>query len=118
MRLSSIDALLIVDVQNDFLPGGALGISEGDQVIPVINEWIEAASACGAPIFAARDWHPANHVSFHHRGGPWPPHCIQGTAGAEFHRDLRLPFTARIVSKAETVDEESYSAFSTKLGHE
>ena len=107
----STDALLVVDVQNDFCPGGALAVNQGDQVIPVLNEWIASAVAEGVPVFASRDWHPENHISFRARGGPWPPHCIQGTVGAEFHRDLRLPASARIFSKADMADQDSYSAF-------
>jgi nicotinamidase/pyrazinamidase len=105
------DALLIVDVQNDFCPGGALAVCDGDQVVPVLNRWIEEAQRQNIPIFASRDWHPPGHISFAERGGPWPPHCVQETAGAAFHPDLELPATAQIISKGYDRDEDSYSAF-------
>jgi nicotinamidase/pyrazinamidase len=111
MGLKAGDALLIVDVQNDFCPGGALAVPEGDSVIPVLNQWIAYADARRLPVFASRDWHPRNHISFKERGGPWPPHCIQGTSGAAFHPDLKLPPNVEVVSKAEEPDKDSYSAF-------
>jgi nicotinamidase/pyrazinamidase len=109
--LKTGDALLIVDVQNDFCPGGTLAVNEGNEVVPVLNKWIEDAGAAGVPVYASRDWHPANHISFKQRGGPWPPHCIQNTFGAAFHPDLKLPPDVEVVSKAETPDVDSYSAF-------
>jgi nicotinamidase/pyrazinamidase len=105
------DALLIVDVQNDFCPGGALEVTEGDLVVPVLNLWLEEAQRKAIPIFASRDWHPAGHVSFKERGGPWSPHCVQGTPGAEFHANLRLPANTHIISKGHDPDVDSYSAF-------
>jgi nicotinamidase/pyrazinamidase len=105
------DALLVVDVQNDFCPGGALAVSKGDEIVPILNRWMADASAAGVPVFASRDWHPANHISFKARGGPWPPHCVQNTRGAQFHPDLKFPPDVRIISKADTVDVDSYSAF-------
>lgn len=109
-ELTPADALIVVDVQNDFCPGGALAIDEGDQVVPPLNAWIEAARAGGAQIVASRDWHPADHVSFKARGGPWPAHCIGGTPGAEFHPALRLPADAHIVSKGTDRQRDNYSA--------
>ena len=109
--LQTGDALLVVDVQNDFLPGGALAVPEGDAVIPVLNRWIRAARAAGIPVAFSRDWHPPDHVSFEPHGGQWPVHCVRETDGAAFHPGLCLPEGARIVSKAERADRDAYSAF-------
>ena len=111
MKLRPRDALLIVDVQNDFCPGGALAVVEGDQVVPGLNEWIKEARTLNVPVFASRDWHPADHISFQQRGGPWPPHCVQHTPGAAFHPGLNLPSNVELVTKADTRDKDSYSAF-------
>ena len=116
-KLTPSDALLLVDVQNDFCPGGALAVTDGDAVVPVLNEWIAAAVQGGALVIASRDWHPADHLSFAEQGGPWPPHCVQETPGAAFHADLELPDDAAVVSKADRPDHEAYSAFdSGELG--
>jgi len=104
-------ALVIVDVQNDFLPGGALPVPEGDKVIQPLNRYIEVFVERKLPVVATRDWHPENHCSFKSRGGPWPPHCIRNTWGAEFPRELKLPPSVIIVSKAVKEDEEAYSGF-------
>jgi nicotinamidase/pyrazinamidase len=111
MGLGPGDALLIVDVQNDFCPGGALAVPQVDSIIPVLNHWIAEANARGVPVLASRDWHPRNHISFKERGGPWPVHCVKGTSGAAFHPDLKLPPDIDIISKAEDPDKDSYSAF-------
>lgn len=110
-KLNSSDALLVTDAQNDFLPGGALPVPQGDQVIPVLNEYITKFQKEGAHVLASRDWHPQNHMSFKAQGGPWPPHCIQDTVGAKFHRDLKLPLNVTVISKAVHADREAYSAF-------
>ena len=111
------DALIIVDVQVDFCPGGALPVPEGDKIIPALNEYIKKFSEAGALIVATRDWHPPNHVSFKNQGGLWPPHCIQGTEGAKFHPSLQLPKNVKIVSKAIDPFKEAYSGFEgTDLG--
>lgn len=109
--LQTGDALLIVDVQNDFCPGGALAVKDGDAVVPELNHWIAAARRAGIPIIASRDWHPVDHVSFAHQGGPWPVHCVQDTEGARFHPDLELPDTTIRVSKGTAFDRDAYSAF-------
>jgi len=111
IELSESDALLIVDVQNDFLPGGALAVPEGDKVIPVLNNYIGAFKPKRLPVYATRDWHPPNHCSFREQGGPWPAHCVAGSQGAAFASALRLPPDAIVISKATTVDKEAYSGF-------
>ena len=105
------DALLVVDVQKDFCPGGALPVPGGDEVIPALNDYIKIFKKANARIFATRDWHPADHVSFKAQGGPWPPHCVQNTEGAQFHPDLKLPSDAAIMSKALDPHKEAYSGF-------
>lgn len=105
------DALIIVDVQNDFCPGGALPIERGDEVVPVLNEWIAAAMAGNTPIYASRDYHPQGHMSFDESGGPWPLHCIQDSDGARFHPDLELPADATVVTKGVRLDQDQNSAF-------
>lgn len=113
------DALLIVDVQLDFCPGGALPITDGDAVVPVLNRWIERAVRAGIPVYASRDWHPVGHLSFEEEGGPWPPHCLQDTDGARFHPDLALPETTIEITKGVRFDQDQYSAFDqTGLAHE
>ncbi len=105
------DAVLAVDVQNDFCPGGALAVEDGDKVVPVLNRWIEAAQKKGVPVVASRDWHTLSHCSFKAQGGPWPEHCVQDTHGAEYHPDLALPADAVRVSKGTAFDKDAYSAF-------
>lgn len=109
--LAETDALLIVDVQRDFLPGGALAVPAGDEVVPVLAALCRAFSAAHLPVVASRDWHPADHCSFRDQGGPWPPHCIAHTRGAELDPGLHLPPDARIVDKAVATDRDAYSAF-------
>lgn len=110
-RLKHGDALLIVDVQNDFLPGGQLAVPEGEAVIPALNRTMEFFLQQGLPIIATRDWHPLGHCSFKQQGGPWPEHCVAQTPGAEFPSTLKLPKSGHIISKASKSDEEAYSGF-------
>jgi len=109
--LQAGDALLIVDVQLDFCPGGALPIPHGDKVVPVLNRWIEGADRVDIPVFASRDWHPACHPSFEAQGGPWPPHCVQDSAGARFHPELALTQATIKVTKGVRFDQDQNSAF-------
>ena len=111
LRIGKGDALIIVDVQRDFCPGGALPVPEGDRVVPVLNEYIRRFREAGAYIYATRDWHPPNHKSFREYGGIWPVHCVQGSVGAEFHPDLKLPEDVIVISKATDPDREAYSGF-------
>ncbi|TAL36720.1 MAG: bifunctional nicotinamidase/pyrazinamidase [Spirochaetes bacterium] len=104
-------ALILVDIQNDFCPGGALAVSGGDAVLEPSNRLIERFLDDGMPVFLTRDWHPADHCSFKEQGGIWPPHCVAGTGGAEFHPGLNIPPGAAVISKAMERETESYSGF-------
>lgn len=122
-------ALLVVDVQNDFCPGGALPVPGGDKVVAVLNQYIKIFAQKKLPIFASRDWHPkkTRHFSRYSGipstdkayrektgkkfGGLWPVHCVQGTKGAEFHPKLKLTKETVILSKGTNPEEDSYSAF-------
>jgi nicotinamidase/pyrazinamidase len=123
MQIEADDVLLVIDVQNDFCPGGALAVGEGDAVVPVINRLIERFDH----VVLTQDWHPAGHSSFasSHPGsapfetiampyGPqtlWPDHCIQGTAGAAFHAELRTDRAQLVIRKGFRGAIDSYSAF-------
>lgn len=110
-ELRAGDALLVVDIQNDFCPGGALGVAGGDEIVEPLATLAQRFAARGLPVIASRDWHPPDHVSFRAQGGPWPEHCVRDTPGAAFHPDLELPDAAIIVSKGTDAGREAYSAF-------
>lgn len=98
-------ALIVVDVQNDFCPGGALAVPNGEEVVPVINREIETGAF--DYVYASRDWHPEDTEHF----DKWPVHCVRGTTGAEFHPDLNLPKNVIVVTKGESRRDDGYSAF-------
>ncbi|HEV7174302.1 MAG TPA: nicotinamidase [Solirubrobacteraceae bacterium] len=102
-----MDALLVIDVQNDFCPGGALAVTDGDAVVEPINR----LAARSPFVVATRDWHPADHGSFADGGGPWPAHCVQGTDGAALHRGVDSEQIDVIVDKGQARDLEGYSGF-------
>ncbi len=109
--MKSKKALLIVDVQNDFCPGGALGVPEGDKIIPVINKYIKIFTKEKLPIFLTRDWHPIKTKHFKDFGGIWPVHCIQNTKGAAFHPKLKIPKQAIFLYKGMDPKKDCYSSF-------
>jgi len=111
MDILSDAALIIVDIQNDFCPGGALPVTDGDKVVPILNAYIKKFREAGAPVFATRDWHPKDHTSFKNCGGMWPPHCVQGTGGAQFHPGLDISGDTEIVSKGASPKDAAYSGF-------
>ena len=102
-----MDGLIVVDVQNDFCPGGALSVPDGDAVVPAINRLMEDSRFT----VATRDWHPRDHDSFVERGGPWPPHCVAGTGGAELHPKLHSSQVDAVIDKGLEQDNEGYSGF-------
>jgi nicotinamidase/pyrazinamidase len=108
------DGLLLVDPQNDFCPGGSLPVADGDLVMPVLTAWAAAAEWARVPIFVSRDWHPVRTTHFKEFGGIWPPHCVMGTHGAEFHPELHVPASAVVVSKGMGESEDAYSAFQAR----
>ncbi len=113
-RFEPGDGLLLVDPQNDFCPGGSLAVADGDAVMPVLSAWASAAERANLPIFVSRDWHPRTTTHFKQYGGIWPPHCVIGTPGADFHPSLRIPPGVIIVSKGMGEHEDAYSAFQAR----
>jgi nicotinamidase/pyrazinamidase len=112
VKLNDRDALIVVDMQNDFMPGGALPVPDGDKIIPRMNEYIDKFASLGLPIFYTRDWHPVDHISFKGHGGIWPKHCVMNTEGAKFHPDLKIPPDNKfIISKGTSRDFDAYSGF-------
>lgn len=109
--LGPADALILVDVQIDFCPGGALPVPGGDEIVPSLNRWIAHALRGQSLIVASRDWHPSGHPSFKAEGGLWPPHCLQDSEGARFHPALQLPGNVLKVTKGVRFDKDQYSAF-------
>ena len=110
MSTQSKQALIVVDVQNDFCPGGALAVAEGDEVVEPLNEMIDEFLERGDPVYKSRDWHPPKTKHFTAYGGTWPIHCVQNTKGAEFHPQLRDDPRIRVISKG-LGDTDCYSAF-------
>ena len=107
-------ALVIVDVQNDFCPGGTLAVVDGDRVAAPLARLAARFAAGGLPVFASRDWHPPDTAHFQDAGGPWPAHCVRDTPGAELHPDLVLPPEAVILSKGVDPQADGYSAFEAR----
>lgn len=110
-KIERSDALIIVDVQNDFLPGGSLAVPYGDKVVEPLNAYVDRFVTQGRSVYASRDWHPAGHCSFAAQGGEWPTHCLAHTHGAAFAAALRLPNGVEIISKAIHLKQDAYSAF-------
>lgn len=109
--MNNTTALILVDVQNDFCPGGALAVPSGDAVVEPLNRAAAAFAASGLPIIATRDWHPPQTRHFQPFGGPWPVHCVQESEGAAFHPDLQLPAETLLLYKGIDEQRDGYSAF-------
>ena len=109
--MQSQQALLVVDIQNDFCPGGALGVQESDQIIPVVNKYVQQFLRKQITVFISRDWHPIKTNHFKEFGGPWPTHCVQNTTGGDFHPDFQIPESAIILSKGNDPQLDGYSVF-------
>lgn len=104
-------ALIVVDVQNDFCPGGALAVADGNEVVAPLNKLIKEFLDRGEPVYKTRDWHPVRTKHFQAYGGVWPVHCVEGTFGSEFHADLSDDPRATVVSKGMDETADGYSGF-------
>ena len=111
MTGSDASALLVIDVQNDFCPGGALAVADGDRVVEALNPYLDDAARTGTAVYASRDWHPPVTTHFAPYGGPWPVHCVAGTPGAECRAGLRLPPSPVVITKGQDPERPGYSAF-------
>jgi len=111
IRLVAGDALIVVDVQNDFLPGGSLAVPCSNKVIPALNRYVARFAKRHLPIYVTRDWHPADHCSFKTEGGQWPVHCVADSQGAQFASELVLPPWTVVISKGIRPDREACSGF-------
>lgn len=111
LKIRHTDGIVVVDVQMDFCPGGALGVSGGDEIIGTINWYTSRLAKIGGLVVFSRDWHPPEHMSFTDSGGPWPRHCVKGTPGAQLHRNLFIPRCSVVVDKATDPEKDAYSAF-------
>jgi nicotinamidase/pyrazinamidase len=110
IRLQGGDALVLVDMQEDFV-SGSLAVPGAAQIVPVLDRYVALFASRGLPVVATRDWHPGGHMSFDDRGGPWPPHCIAGTDGAQLARGLSVRPDTLVISKGMHVDRDAYSGF-------
>jgi nicotinamidase/pyrazinamidase len=115
--MMSAPGLLAVDVQNDFCPGGSLAVPQGDRVVPVLNAAMKSVAEAGGLVYASRDWHPLETEHFTSGGGRWPPHCVQGTPGAEFHPGLGFRAGVTIITKGDNPHDDGYSAFEGRDEH-
>ena len=104
-------ALLVIDVQHDFCEGGVLEAQLTSTLIDPLNRLVDSCAAAEIPVIFTRDWHPPDHSSFISQGGPWPPHCVSNTRGAEFAAGLCVPSTAIIINKGVATDDDGYSMF-------
>lgn len=111
IALTPSDALLIADIQSDFLPGGALGIRGSEEILPILENYVRRFHVRGLPIFLTRDWHPSDHCSFVSQGGLWPVHCVAGSPGSSPPSSFPTPESAVIIYKATDRNQEAYSAF-------